>query len=85
MVQKNQSKFFQFPNGGRTRPHMIGAINITETGVVVTDSSAEIMVFIEAKSAAHKKKVSDLIADCCDDGKKFVQPSWAFLSEEVEE
>jgi hypothetical protein len=79
----NTSKFIRFPNGARCRPHMIGGVNPTETGVMVTTSNGDILSFILARDEEQQIRVIDLLADCCDAGKKFVQPDWSFLDDDL--
>ncbi len=80
----NSSKFIRFPDGACCRPHMIGAINPSEKGVVASTSNGEMLGFIRVRDEAKKTRVVNLLADCCDAGKKFVQPDWSFLDRDEE-
>lgn len=81
-MSENISKFFNFGNGTRVRPYMITAIIITEEGVKCTTGSGDELAHIKC-AAAHRERLADLVADCCDAGKDFVQPDLAFLKEKA--
>lgn len=84
-MKHSPSKFLVFHNGGCCRPHTIATINIAATGVAILSSNGEMICFIPADSDAVKRRVAAAIRDCCDEGKKFVQPDWVALGVEVSE
>jgi len=81
-MSENTSKFFNFGNGTRVRPYMIAGIIVTDEGVQFTTGSGDELAHVKC-AAAHRERLADLVADCCDAGKDFVQPDLSFLKDKA--
>lgn len=75
------SKFFNFGNGTRVRPYMIGGIIVTNEGVKCTNGNGEELAHIKCPPA-HRERLADVITESCD-VTPFVQPDLSFLKEKL--
>jgi hypothetical protein len=78
--KSSKSKFVKLPNGTRLRPYLIAQCSPTDKGVSILNSGGNMIGFIDTLDATEKQIVMDLLDDCANDNKKFVQPDWSFLN-----
>jgi len=75
----------KLPNGNRLMPYMIAGITPKNKGVGVTNSNGDMIGFIPETDPALQAQVMDLLEACKNAGKKFVQPDWSFLDEDLDD
>lgn len=81
-MSENISKFLNLGTVARVRNYMIAGIIPTDEGVKFITSSGDELAHVKC-AAAHRERLANLIAECCDAGKDFVQPDLSFLKEKA--
>ncbi len=66
----------RFPNGASCRLYVIAYVLIEETGVGAYSGNDRLVGWISESLPCFKGRIAEILNDCLDADKKFVQPDW---------
>ena len=74
---------FILPDGNAMCPSLIRSVQQTKKGVACFDTQKRVVAWIPVADAQKCLRVRDIMIKAADEGRRFQQPDWSFLSDSV--